>query len=382
MSTLTKTEELGYEENYNPFIEIEDRELQVTSRRLKTNWLEEAIIKEAGKEVKEYVNGHFDLSKTDSILYASPNQYNYELLDFDKLRVIINFKKINLSKDINEFFRSIHKVLPDAGLYIGSVESYDDRRNRIYSKGKNLLTKSFNFLDSIFNHYIPRIKFLKDIYFSLSKGKGLTISLAETLGRAVYCGFSIIEYRRINNTTYFVLMKTKEPQNGIHSTSNPIIKLPRIGKNGKMINVYKFRTMHPYSEFLQDFVLKLNGYSEIGKPANDFRITKWGKFLRRYWLDEMPQIINVLKGEMKLVGIRPVSKRFFKEYPDELKAIRIKYKPGCVPPYVALLKQDVSEYIESEKIYFSEKSRHPYTTDLRYLSKAFMNIFLNKIRSS
>ena len=85
---------------------------------------------------------------------------------------------------------------------------------------------------------------------------------------------------------------------------------------------------------------------------------------------------------MKLVGIRPLSQRFLSEYPEDIKKLRLKHKPGCVPPYVALLKQDLEEYIESEVIYLREKKKHPYTTDIKYLLKAFFNIFTNKIRSA
>ena len=52
--------------------------------------------------------------------------------------------------------------------------------------------------------------------------------------------------------------------------------------------------MHPYSEYLQDYILKLNGYSETGKPANDFRLVPYGKFLRRYWIDELPQLYKFI----------------------------------------------------------------------------------------
>ncbi len=85
---------------------------------------------------------------------------------------------------------------------------------------------------------------------------------------------------------------------------------------------------------------------------------------------------------MKIVGIRPLSLRFLKEYPEDVKLQRMKHKPGCVPPYVALLKQDVEEYIESEKIYMAEKEKHPYSTDIKYFFTAVYNILANKIRSS
>ena len=82
-----------------------------------------------------------------------------------------------------------------------------------------------------------------------------------------------------------------------------LIKLPRTGKDGKRIFVYKLRTMEPYSEYIQDFVIKKNGLNSDGTIRNDFRITKTGKFLRRYWLDELPMIINFLKGDLKLIGL-------------------------------------------------------------------------------
>jgi len=99
----------------------------------------------------------------------------------------------------------------------------------------------------------------------------------------------------------------------------PIYRMPRIGKNGKIIKVFKFRTMHPYAEYLQDYVLGINGYATSGKPANDFRLTPWGKVMRKYWLDELPQLLNVLLGQLKIVGVRPVSQRYFDDIPKDLQ---------------------------------------------------------------
>ena len=71
----------------------------------------------------------------------------------------------------------------------------------------------------------------------------------------------------------------------------------RVGKKGKIIGVYKFRTMHPYSEFIHDYIIKTNGYNAKGKIKDDFRTSRWGKIMRKYWIDEIPQLYNVLKGE-------------------------------------------------------------------------------------
>ncbi len=229
---------------------------------------------------------------------------------------------------------------------------------------------------------IPRIPYLEDLYYLITNGEFHAISHAEVLGRLIYCGFDIIDFRTINGLTYFVVMKTGDPLTRENPSYYPVIKLNRVGQYGKMIKVYKFRTMHPYSEYLQDFLIKMNGYNKKGKPANDFRVTRWGKIFRRLWLDEFPQLWNVLKGEMKLVGLRPLSRVRFNEFPDDLKKERIKYKPGCFPPYVALNMPDSNANIEAERIYIRDLKAHPYTTDIRYFLKSVYNILANRIRSS
>ena len=237
-------------------------------------------------------------------------------------------------------------------------------------------------IDFIFRRVLPKLNLTKGFYFLLTDGRNRVMSKAEVLGRLVACGFEIVELKAIGETMYFVARKAKEPSYDLKPSYGPLFKMRRVGKHGKIIQVYKFRTMHPYAEYLQDYIIRTNGYQDIGKPADDFRITTWGKFLRKYWLDELPQLINVARGEMKLVGIRPISNRFLNEFPEDIKALRLQQKPGCVPAYVSLLKQSVNGFIEAETIYLKEKTKHPYTTDIKYLFKAIYNILSNKIRSA
>jgi len=65
----------------------------------------------------------------------------------------------------------------------------------------------------------------------------------------------------------------------------PIIALPRIGKEGKIFKVYKLRTMHPYSEYIQDYIYRLHDLKEGGKFRNDFRITSWELSAGKIWLE-------------------------------------------------------------------------------------------------
>lgn len=92
----------------------------------------------------------------------------------------------------------------------------------------------------------------------------------------------------------------------------------RIGKSGKPFRIFKFRTMIPEAE-------KLGGPST---PADDPRLTKIGKFLKKYQLDELPQLFNVLKGEMSLVGPRPEVPSEIDSLDPKTRKIILSVKPG------------------------------------------------------
>ena len=100
----------------------------------------------------------------------------------------------------------------------------------------------------------------------------------------------------------------------------------RCGKNGVEFNMYKFRTMVIAAELLKKrLVNEVDG--PMFKMKNDPRITKVGRILRRWSLDELPQLFNVLKGEMSLVGPRPLSsKEMIGD--DNWRKIRLSVKPG------------------------------------------------------
>ena len=80
----------------------------------------------------------------------------------------------------------------------------------------------------------------------------------------------------------------------------------RMGENGRVFKMYKFRTMHPGAENLLHKFEKLDDQGRlVHKSGNDPRVTRVGRFLRRASLDELPQLYNIIKGEMSLVGPRP-----------------------------------------------------------------------------
>jgi lipopolysaccharide/colanic/teichoic acid biosynthesis glycosyltransferase len=235
--------------------------------------------------------------------------------------------------------------------------------------------------DFVINRVLPRLPYIDRLYFIVTRGRFRAISLAEVLGRLVYCGFDITDYRVIGNDTYFIATKTRLPSEEQQPSYYPIIKLKRIGQDGKTIGIYKLRTMHPYSEFLQDYIVRHYGYNSLGKPDHDFRVTKWGRLLRKYWIDEIPQCMNLLKGELKLVGLRPLSYCKFQEFPVDLRRKRICFKSGLIPPYVSLCMSDEQGKMDAERIYIQNYTEHRLSADLQFFFKAVRNIMLNKVSS-
>ncbi|WP_146066568.1 sugar transferase, partial [Candidatus Venteria ishoeyi] len=173
-----------------------------------------------------------------------------------------------------------------------------------------------------------------------------------------------------------------EPAFDHKATYGPLIRLRRVGKDGKLFNVFKMRTMHPYSEYLQEYVHNLNNLQEGGKFKDDFRISSTGKLMRKLWLDELPMIINLLKGDMKLVGVRPLSQHYFSLFTKELQEKRTNYKPGLVPPFYADMPKTLEEIMDTEMKYLLAYEKHPFRTDWKYFWKAFYNIVFRRARSN
>jgi exopolysaccharide biosynthesis polyprenyl glycosylphosphotransferase len=114
----------------------------------------------------------------------------------------------------------------------------------------------------------------------------------------------------------------------LHDRGSIFYTQKRIGQNNKEFNVYKFRTMHEGShEQRAQIMAETNKDSRLAKDPQDPRVTKPGVFLRRWSIDEIPQILNVLKGEMSLVGPRPPLAEEVNQY-EKSETRRLLVKPG------------------------------------------------------
>jgi len=120
----------------------------------------------------------------------------------------------------------------------------------------------------------------------------------------------------------------------ITSSGSPFFTQKRVGKNGSILTFIKFRTMGKLAERQKGRLLHLNeADGPVFKIRNDPRYTKIGKFLAHTGLDELPQLINVLKGEMSLVGPRPLPVSEARKIPKKYK-IRESIKPGITSNWV------------------------------------------------
>jgi exopolysaccharide biosynthesis polyprenyl glycosylphosphotransferase len=137
--------------------------------------------------------------------------------------------------------------------------------------------------------------------------------------RAVALGGLIIVSPILLLTSLIIMIFAKGPI---------LYKQERLGKNGKKFTMYKFRTMIPDAEKLKDSLNELNEMDgPVFKIKNDPRITPLGRFLRKTSIDELPQLFNVLKGDMSLVGPRPPLSNEVVQY-DPWQRRRLSMKPG------------------------------------------------------
>lgn len=121
-----------------------------------------------------------------------------------------------------------------------------------------------------------------------------------------------------------------------------LYKAERVGLNGKNFYMYKFRTMKLNADRLEDFLSpdELKEYKKEYKLENDPRITKVGNILRKTSMDELPQIINIIKNDMSLIGPRPIVEEETEMYGDK-KSLFLSVKPGLTGYWQAYARNDV-----------------------------------------
>ena len=165
------------------------------------------------------------------------------------------------------------------------------------------------------------------------------------------------------------------------TSKGPVIfKQDRVGKNGIIFKMYKFRSMVANAEELKAQLEKDNEMNgPMFKIKNDPRITKVGRFIRKTSIDEIPQLINVLKGEMSLVGPRPSLPSEVKEF-EPWMLERLTILPGLTCYWQVMGRNDIefNEWMKLDIKYVRERN---FWLDLKLIFKTFFVLFGDKSAS-
>ncbi len=354
----------------------------------------------ANDEVRRSLSATSSLSYKDTILWLSNHTMGPEVavtpltthtpeamayrLSGKEPQLLFVMRPLHTVERLDELLYAINRCLPQ-GAYMWCHTMTASLQRMIIMKrfpwGMSHLVVAVNYL---WHRVCPKLKLTHRLYFAVTGGKKRTMSRVEVIGRLYRAGFEVVD-ERFNDGEFFVVAhKVKNPIDDAEPTGSPVIHLRRIGKDGKEIVVHKFRTMYTYSEYVQSYIYHYQSLERGGKFKGDYRVNFWGRFLRRIWLDELPMIWNLLRGDIKLVGVRPLSRQYFSLYTPEMQALRTKTKPGLLPPfyYEEHTPETIEEIQASERRYLEAYLNAPFKTDWKYFWGIIGNILFHKKHSA
>lgn len=161
----------------------------------------------------------------------------------------------------------------------------------------------------------------------------------------------------------------------IDSKGPVLFKHKRVGKDGKELYIYKFRTMVENAEdMIKDFSPEqMKEFKSNYKLKNDPRITKVGKFLRKSSLDELPQLLNIIKGELSIIGPRPVIEEELEKYGENKKKF-LSVTPGLTGYWAANGRSGIS-YDERMKLELYYVDNISLKMDIKIFLKTIITVF-------
>jgi lipopolysaccharide/colanic/teichoic acid biosynthesis glycosyltransferase len=269
-------------------------------------------------------------------------------------------------KDINAFFIKSNQILNQNGLLSVRITPLEYKEEKLKDDLGNLIFKLAYPFYFFWYRALPKMRIVGPVCLFLTGGRNRWISKTEIAGRMYYCGFDLLFSIMKGSDYLLIARKSHPPLLSKIPSYHGLITLERVGYKGKIIKIHKLRTMYPYSEFLQKKVFEENQISTTGKFNNDYRITNLGRFFRKYWIDEFPQLLEWSRGYIKLVGIRAMSKHFFSLYPDRYKALYKQVKPGIFSPLFDENNTGFNDIVKIEQAYLESYLKQPIITDIKY----------------
>lgn len=296
--------------------------------------------------------------------------------------VLIARKRINDARRLNRFFLACADQVAMGGYLVARYVPHDRIVERMRKNCPKWLYRPVYLAHFIWFRACPKIPWINAFYFAITNGRGRVLSKVEVWGRLSYCGMKVVAEMELEGETYLLAQR-----NGSAISRNkrpsyyPVVALEKVGLDGEIVRLHKVRSMYPFSEFLQKRIFEDNGLASTGKFANDFRLTEYGNFIRRYWIDELPQIWDWLRGDIKLVGMRATSRHYLSLYPQELYDLYVRIKPGLIPPIFDEKTDSFDRIVEVEMAYLTSYMKSPLRTDVGLFFKTFTDIIFRGVRS-
>ena len=298
----------------------------------------------------------------------------------ESVDLLVSQVPINDLRRINRFLITHTSDLRMGGHFVGYYVPLESVRASLKRRWKGLFGPAF-LVHFAWYRVFPKIPLVNRFYFVLTRGKSRNLSKAEVWGRLSFCGLRVIAEKNVGEGRFVTAKRTTLPITNRRPSYYPVVALTKVGLDGQMLRTHKVRSMYPFSEFLQKQIFEDHGLATTGKFENDFRLTGYGRTLRRYWLDELPQVFDWLRGDIKLVGIRATSPHFLSLYPEDFLRLYILVKPGLIPPLFNEDTDGFEDIVKVEVEYLTRYAQAPTLTDLQYFWVTFRDIFFRGVRS-
>ena len=257
-----------------------------------------------------FLSDKIDTSEKKNYLLILGNRYHFSKLEYQYLNEkyqIINIQEYKIENSIQKIIAKIELLEKEKKLLIinniETISSPVDSLSKYLSQKKNYST-----IEQFLEHHLQKISpDLVDItQLTLNKANPISKTLIDY---TLAMGLLLVASPLILYSIYRI---KKE------SSGSVLFKQNRVGENGKVFTCYKFRSMYE------------NSYEDFYTRKNDLRVFPWGKVMREMRIDELPQILNVLKGEMHLIGPRAEWDILANRYANEIPNYHIRHlvKPG------------------------------------------------------
>jgi lipopolysaccharide/colanic/teichoic acid biosynthesis glycosyltransferase len=343
----------------------------------------------------DFVRQHLPPSQgaNDTLLIIEDKPSARAPVEQPRAGLLVGRLRINDVRRLNQYLQYCAESIAMGGYLVIRYLPLENLASDLRRRHPGWTYRPVSLLHFIWYRALPKIPYLDRLYFwsvfswvdhlyySVAKKRNRALSKAEVWGRLSFCGMQVIAESRGEGDLILIAQKQGAPIQHRMPSYYLIASLEKIGLDGRPIRTHKIRSMYPFSEFLQKRIFEEHGLAETGKFQNDFRLTEYGKFVRKYWLDELPQIYDWLRGDIKLVGMRATSRQYLSLYPKELYDLYVQVKPGLVPPIFNETTGGFDQIVDVEMTYLRRYWARPMLTDLQYLWQTFSDIVFRGIRS-